>query len=157
MSPAHETQSMREIPAKRGRVNRYGTLPSYIFYEAPLMGQERHNPTGTSDLTLSFIFEESLLCPRCYACFRAENLLMGRKSRFEALNICFTHKCVFQMILINRCYNGKKRRELEYCWVFLQNYVVYIKTLNCPSFINNGIIMVFLYHWIRFSFSNLHH
>jgi hypothetical protein len=95
MSPAHETQSMREIPAKRGRVNRYGTLPSYIFYEAPLMGQERHNPTGTSDLTLSFIFEESLLCPRCYACFRAENLLMGRKSRFEALNICFTHKCVF--------------------------------------------------------------
>jgi hypothetical protein len=59
---------MREIPAKRGRVNRYGTLPSYIFYEAPLMGQERHNPTGTSDLTLSFIFEESLLCPRCYAC-----------------------------------------------------------------------------------------
>jgi hypothetical protein len=59
------------------------------------MGQERHNPTGTSDLTLSFIFEESLLCPRCYACFRAENLLMGRKSRFEALNICFTHKCVF--------------------------------------------------------------
>jgi hypothetical protein len=95
MSPTHETQSMREIPAKRGRVNRYGTLPSYIFYEAPLMGQERHNPTGTSDLTLSFIFEESLLCPRCYACFRAENLLMGRKSRFEALNICFTHKCVF--------------------------------------------------------------
>jgi hypothetical protein len=57
------------------------------------------------------------------------------------------------MILINQCYNGKKRRELEYCWVFLQNYVVYIKTLNCPSFINNGIIMVFLYHWIRFSFS----
>ena len=36
------------------------------------MGQERHNPTGTSDLTSSFIFEESLLCPRCYACFRAE-------------------------------------------------------------------------------------
>ena len=39
MSPAHETQSMREIPAKRGRVNRYvspiwcGFAPSFVNYK----------------------------------------------------------------------------------------------------------------------------